>query len=453
MDDAGLISGTAAFGLLVAAGCFGIQIGGRHQESTRFQTKLFLIGFGVRYGMALALYQMGLVNVFKDEDASGWLVGKAYHEDWANQGYGILDIPFLLSQTYAFQNRGYYYMLGGLFHITYAPSRLAAAAFNCFTGALTVVLVYKIARVLFSEAVARRAGWWTCFYPALIMWSSQTVKEPVVILLETVALYGCVCLRRYGISGRYCLLVIAAVVLLLPFRFYAAYVAGVAGVLSFILPNLAGYDRTHPKVKFIWLAGIPLIVLTFWMLRGEQQLDQYDLEYVDRFRAQAAVGQGSGVDLGIESKTPEGFVGRLALGGIYLLFAPFPWMLVAGSQRMLMVGPEVMLWYWLVVVGVWSGLRYAVRHRLSLVLPALLFLGAMGILYSLLFANVGLAYRQRAQLMPWFLVFAAVGLELRHVRNKLRRNRGKAQVGSQPVVRPGCRKAAVPPMIAERPVS
>jgi len=33
-----------------------------------------------------------------------------------------------------------------------------------------------------------------------------------------------------------------------------------------------------------------------------------------------------------------------------------------------------------------------------------------------MFGNVGLAYRQRAQLVPWLLIFAMVGLEQRALR-------------------------------------
>ena len=74
---------------------------------------------------------------------------------------------------------------------------MVAAVLNCFFGALTVVFAYRIARTLFSEWVAIRVGWWTCLLPSLIVWSGQTVKEPAVIFLETLALYGCVNLSKF----------------------------------------------------------------------------------------------------------------------------------------------------------------------------------------------------------------------------------------------------------------
>jgi len=57
------------------------------------------------------------------------------------------------------------------------------------------------------------------------------------------------------------------------------------------------------------------------------------------------------------------------------------------------------------------GLKHAIRHRFGDVMPLLLFLLLLSGVYSVTFGNVGTAYRQRAQLMPYLLIFAAIGLE------------------------------------------
>ena len=60
---------------------------------------------------------------------------------------------------------------------------------------------------------------------------------------------------------------------------------------------------------------------------------------------------------------------------------------------------------------VWAPSGYGVvcAKRALDVMPLLLFLLAMGTLYSLIFSNIGLGYRYRATLMPWLLIFAMVG--------------------------------------------
>ena len=45
-----------------------------------------------------------------------------------------------------------------------------------------------------------------------------------------------------------------------------------------------------------------------------------------------------------------------------------------------------------------------------------------------LFANVGLIVRQRAQLLPWLLIFAMVGLEQRSQRRQLKRQARAAEL-------------------------
>ena len=84
---------------------------------------------------------------------------------------------------------------------------------------------------------------------------------------------------------------------------------------------------------------------------------------------------------------------------------------------MLLVGPEVLLWWVVFFAGVIPGLRYALRHRFNDMLPLLCFVVGRGLLYSVTFSNVGLVYRQHG-LLPYLLVFAGVGFELRALKRK-----------------------------------
>jgi hypothetical protein len=411
-DDPNLLSGLIHFAMLAACGVALLHLTRAHRETVRFQVRLFLVAFVARFLCSVAIYQGGLVDVIKDEDASGWAVGLAYQETWMKEGKSLLDLPELFAQAYRFQNRGFYHLLGCYFFATFLPSRLAAAAFNGFAGSLTAVVIYRISRSLFGESTARKAGWLTCFYPAVIIWSAQTVKEPVVILLESVALYGAVCLRQRGLSGRHTVLTVAAVVLLIPFRFYAAFIGMVTAAVALTLPRLQQSRRAGARPG-IWLAALPCLALAYWMLQKDVQAERYNIEYIENVRNYAARTQGSGVEVGFSLDNPFGMAASTVIGAVHLLFAPFPWQLAGGSLRMFLVGPEVLLWYWLFLAAIAPGMRYVFQRRLDDLLPVFLFLIPLAFLYCLLFSNVGLVYRQRAQLMPWLLVFAAVGLELR----------------------------------------
>lgn len=445
-SDPGLLQGITFTLLLGIAGFFILLAGQRHRPTLHFQTRLFLVALVLRFALSIAIYQFGLVRYVGDEDASGWGLGADLSREWATRGASLFDLPFRMAEGFGQHHRGYYYLLGGFFFVTDSPFRLVAAALNCFFGALTVVFAYRVARTLFTDWVAARVGWWTCLFPSMLIWSAMTVKEPVVILLETAALYGCVRLREIGVSPRHLLLCAACIVLLIPFRFYAAYLVGLAVVLSLVAGDLFRPQRAFSAVLLGALV-IPLLLGTARLATRERK---YDLDYVQSFRKNVAtggarVGAQSGVQTDYDMRTPVGFGLGTAVGAAHLLLAPFPWQL-RGSVRMLATAPELLYWWWLVFAGVIPGLLYAVKRRLPDVVSTLVFLAGFGLLYSMMFGNVGLIFRQRAQLLPWLLIFAAVGLEQRMLRRQAQTRRAAAPPYPMPAV-----PTPIPPSATQAP--
>ena len=390
----------------------------QHRETLRTQAYIFLAAFVARFVLSVVIYEFDLVRVLGDEDGSGWYSGVVLLDFWKQRHLDLFDLPLALARAFQEQNRGYAYLLGGMFYLTDAPARLPAAALNCFFGALTCVFAYRIALSLFSPWVAVRVGWAACFFPSLLVWSAQTVKEPVVILLETVALYACVHLKLSGFTVRYVLLCGLAIILLLPFRFYAAYLAAAAAMLALAMPALS--KRKSSFVAGLAIAGllIPLAISSGVLARNEAQFERFDANYIRTFKQGVAYKQGSGVTSNYDLQSPTGFLLGVTVGGAHLLLAPFPWQLGGASLRMLLTLPEMLIWWWLFFWGVVPGFWLAVRRRFAEIQPLLIFIFGLGLLYSLLFGNVGLIVRQRGQLLPWLLIFAMVGLEQAMLRRR-----------------------------------
>jgi hypothetical protein len=149
------------------------------------------------------------------------------------------------------------------------------------------------------------------------------------------------------------------------------------------------------------------------MSQHAEEYSKWDLKRVSQFRQGMVKSADSGVETGQDLQTAQGLGLATLAGGMHLLLAPFPWQLGAGSLRMALTAPEMVVWWFFFFRRVLPGLKYAVRHRLGDAMPLLVFLGLMGGVYSLTFGNIGTAYRQRAQLMPYLLVFAGLGLERR----------------------------------------
>ncbi|MEW6130584.1 MAG: glycosyltransferase family 39 protein [Acidobacteriota bacterium] len=424
--------------ILTLLGYIGLAYTKNHRETLYFQRKLFLSAVAARFGISLILYLFGIAKVIGDDDSNGWIVGTMLRNTWVTQGMGVLDLPTVLLSVFENTNQGYQYMLGAFFFITDVPGRFPAAALNCFFGALIVVLTYRIARTLFSERVAVRAGWVTCLFPSMIIWSAQTVKEPVIILLETVALYACVKLKNSGVSIKYIAVCALALFLVIPFRFYAAYIVGAAVALTLILPHLKQRKLRIGAVIGLAAIFVPIVFLTGALVRAQAEIERMDL--IDRAQTfktgltTGNLGTGSTVKSDFDLRTPSGLIGATAFGGAHLLLAPFPWQLGDGSSlRMLLTLPELLVWWILFFIGVIPGLWYAIRKRFDEIQPMLIFIAGLGFLYSVLFGNIGLVYRQRAQLLPWLLIFAMVGLERRFARRRERRQ-ARVDEPARPIV-------------------
>ena len=415
------------FLLLMAAGHWLLRLTTAHRATLRFQGRLYLIAMVLRFAASLALYQFGFWVLLGDADAAGWGYGATLANQWRASGATGIDVMAAWTDAFRFtgaadgtlgqsSHLGYYYLLGTVFYVTGESSRLISAAINCFFGALIVVFAYRTARTLFSEWVAVRVAWWTCLFPSMIIWSAQTVKEPVVILLEVVALYGCLRLKKSGYALRYVLLAAFAVALVFPFRFYAAYIGMAAIAVVLAMPGGAPSNASRWSVFslatfILTIAGIALI-----LANSQTRIDKFDLDFVQQFRHDIAQGTGSGVELDVDMRTTAGFSVGTLVGAAHLLLAPFPWQLGSGTLRMLLTTPELVYWWWLFFLGIVPGVRFALRHRTADLLPVLVFILGLGLLYSMTFGNVGLIFRQRAQLLPWLLMFAGVGLEQRMIR-------------------------------------
>src|SRR5262249_48017990 len=166
----------------------------------------------------------------------------------------------------------------------------------------------------------------------------------------------------------------------------------------------------------------PLAVSSGYLARNEAVLERFtQLKEIERFKTDVAIGYGSGVESEDDMNSTTGLAMAVGVGWAHLLLAPFPWQLSGASLRMLLTTPELAVWWWLVFMGLIPGLWHVCKTRLADAQPMLFFVLGLGLLYSMMFGNVGLIFRQRAQLLPWLLIIAIAGLERRAIRKLLKR--------------------------------
>jgi hypothetical protein len=435
--------GLAAILLLAVMGAAALRLTRDNRETLAFQTWLFLGAFALRIAAGTVIYGAGLLRVVKDEDGLGWSAGITLMQRWLESGVAPDAVLGAFSGLIATENRGYQSLLGMFFLATRLVGRIPAMALTACIGAFGVVLTYRTARCFAAERAARWVGVAVAVLPIMIIWASQTIKEPVVIAIEAAAFYALVRIGRGSAAPRHWLAAFLTLLLVIPFRFYIAYAFGAA--LLFVTWRL---ESRQPPRRILRIAASVAVVLVLALLTKEVfRREKPGLQRVQQFREAVVTGTRPPVRPGRPTSEETGAAAQAAeprrnppapapapartqlatldvrkpwqlpvvvlVGAAYALLAPFPWQFSGGSGRLLLTAPDMVIWWCLFFAVVVRGVWRAMRHRLLDLAPLVLFLVMIGGLYSLMYGNVGLAHRQRAQLVPVLLTMAAAGLRPR----------------------------------------
>ena len=387
----------------------------RAKEDRNFLLRLFILAVLVRLVVATIIY-MGRMEEFFGGDANTYdMFGKSLLQSWHGDAYHSARYAgFIKSGAGAW---GMLWVVAGVYQLI-GENRFAIQLVNASVGASTAVVVYYAAQMLFNNVrVSRVAAVLVAFFPSLILWSSQALKDGLIILALALGILATLHLMEKITLG-YVLVLTLCLLSLLSLRFYIFYmmVAAVAG--SFFL-GVKTLNAQSFMQRFAAIAVMGLAFTWFGVLRyAGTQFERYgNLKAIQMSRTdQANAGSGFGKD--VDVGTTEGALTAIPVGLVYLLFAPFPWDVATLRQSITL--PEMFVWWAafpLLVLGLW----YALRHRLRHVAPIVIFTTMLTLAYSVFQGNVGTAYRQRSQLLVFYFIFVAVGAILLKERAEDRR--------------------------------
>jgi 4-amino-4-deoxy-L-arabinose transferase-like glycosyltransferase len=387
----------------------------RSAEERQFLLRLFVLAVLVRIILATVIY-MGGYEAFFGGDANTYdIFGKSLLQSWQGDAYHAARYAgFIKSGAGAW---GMLYLVAGVYQLI-GENRFAIQLINASVGASTAVVVYYVAQTLFSNIrVSRVAAVLVAFFPSLILWSSQALKDGLIIMALALGIFATLRLME-KITAGYVLVLTGCLLALLSLRFYIFYmmVAAVAG--SFFL-GMKTLNAQAFIQRFAAIAVMGLAFTWFGVLRyAGMQLERYaDLRVIQMSRTdQANAGSGFGKD--VDVGTTEGALTAIPVGLVYLMFAPFPWDMATLRQSITL--PEMFIW-WAAFPLLMLGLWYALRHRLRQVSPIVIFTTMLTLAYSVFQGNVGTAYRQRSQLLVFYFIFVAVGAVLLKERAEDRR--------------------------------
>ena len=380
----------------------------RAETHGRDLLRLFLIALFLRIIVGTTIFVFHGQDFFGGDAWTYDYFGYQQLRGWAGDSYAQSQANLFIGKGIG-SGWGMVYLVAGIYEIV-GPNMLAVQYLNAVLGAVTAPIIFICAKEVFNNSrVAKIAGIAVAFYPSLVLWSSQGLKDgPIVFSLALSILATLKLGKKFSLT--YLALLIAALFCVLALRFYVFYMILIAVAGAFVIGIRAmSAQSVARQVVVMMVLGLSLTYLGITRYANVQYEQYGTLEQLQRSRLDASTSATSGFGKDVDVSTTGGALSTIPLGMVYLLFAPFPWQL--GSLRQSLTVPEMILWWCsfpLMVLGVW----FSVRHRLRQMFPILIFTSMLSLAYSVFQGNVGTAYRQRAQLLVFYFIFVAVGFVL-----------------------------------------
>ena len=398
-------------GLAPAVACVWLIL--KKGDDTQFLLRLFIGALIVRWILAYWIYSKGLQSFFGGDAVSYDYFGNALCQVW--QGIGDRHSPWLLSQIDLRRSGwGMPYYVASIYYVI-GRNPLALQLINSVLGAATCVIVYKICQGVYPERrAARTAAILTAASPSMILWSAQGLKDAPIVFVLCMCMYYALSLRVRVQFKRIALLLIF-LFCLYSLRHYAAYIVFIAsaGTLLFAAKKFTASRVIQGGVLVI------VIGLALSYFGGDVARTSLDLKRMQQARVWSAGVANSGFGGDVDITDPTAALGFLPVGILYVLFAPFPWMIT--NLRQLITLPELLVW-WAMIPLLVRGYWVSIRHRMRETFGICVFTTGLTLSYALFQSNVGTAYRHRAQLFGFFFIFISIGLEARRASKIKKRN-------------------------------
>ncbi len=371
-------------------------------KTAEFLKKVVLIGMLLRILTALFIYAFELETAFGPDALTFDLAGRRIVDYYA----GALDISaWGVEKALSFTDTGWgmNYFVAGFYYMSGA-NRLAIQFISCVFGTATIPAVYFCANKIFNNIrVAKYSALALALFPAMILWSSQMLKDGFILFFIVLSMACIIQLyQKFNILPVFLLLV--SLFALYALRSYIFYMVAASIVGSFIV----GAGRTSAAVGKRMAVLLVLVTAVGYFGFGSSgvETEGYSLARLQEYRYYQAEGGAITFGEDYDISTVEGTATLLPIGIVNILFAPFPWQM--GNIRQAIIAPEMLVW-WICIPFLISGIRYTLKHRLREAIPILTFSGMLTVAYALFQSNIGAAYRQRTQIQVFLFIFVAVG--------------------------------------------
>lgn len=414
--------GAIAFLLVLFVAAPIILVIRNYTDEKDFVTNIFLIALLARLAVGIAILFLDVTDYFAGDAFTYDATAYRLVEIW--QGVPVPNdyLTYRATQTSG-PGWGMNYLVAAIYFVC-GRSILVGQSFCAVIGAATAPMIYFCAEKIFqNRRTAKISAILIAVFPSMVLWSSQMLKDGLVIFL-LVLVMTMVLQLQVKFSYPAIVTLVLSLFGILTLRFYIFYIVVIAVAGSFTIGVNTSGKAIFRRMVVIFVIGLGLFYLGVLRNAGEEFETFGNLESVQRSRLDLATSAESGFGEGIDVSTPAGALAAVPIGLAYLMLAPFPWQM--SSLRQTITLPEVLVW-WAMIPLMFSGLWFALRHRLRTAIPILMFSLMLTVAYSIFQGNVGTAYRQRTQIQVFLFMFIAVGWTLILERRENKRAVRQAQ--------------------------
>ena len=398
----------------------------RQPEDGSFLLRVFVSALLVRMLLGTTIFVFRGQEFFGGDALTYDFLGYAQLHSWFGDRYYLQIVRIYVRGGGGGTSWGMVYLVAAIYGVI-GRNPLAVQFFNAVLGAATAPIIYLSALLVFNNVrVARLSAFAVAFYPSLVLWSSQGLKDgPIVFFLALSILATLKLSQKFNL--KYIAILVCSLFAVLSLRFYVFYMitAAVSGAFLIGMQKLTAMNFIR-QLAIVVTIGLALTYLGVTRY-ANIQFEQYgNLERVQRSRQDSAVRGQSGFAAQSDVSTSQGALSTIPIGLLYLLFAPFPWQLTSLRQSITL--PEMIFWWAsfpLLILGLW----FSIKYRLRQISPILIFTVMLSLAYSVFQGNVGNAYRQRSQLLVFYFIFVAVGYVLVLEKREERKRRELAEPG------------------------
>lgn len=351
----------------------------------------------IHWMMAVALHSTGIGMTLAPDQALYEMWGDLLLANWESR------VPRDLSGVVGYNELSIYYAANAV--VRFFSGRNSSFVISLVNGVVATVaakLAADIAGRLSGSAAQKVTFLLAALWPTMVVYSSLNLRDAfgwMFIML----VYSSALRLRQGLS------VISAISL----------IAGLAGVglirpyvLALVLSGLMA-SLVVTRLRHIPYAAIFLLVTILAAgLLGErfglsrELFSMRSLELMESHRQNLNFGGSAAGDFGGDVSSVSGALSYLPRGLLFFLLSPFPWDI--RNLRQMLVLPELIVWYGVVILGLRGAVSLFRRAPEAgvLAVPTLALTSA----YALVEGNAGTANRHRAQVALVFFIFAAEGL-------------------------------------------